>query len=149
MRNAALVYMIKLSELCSKNIINKKLIQERDENMILQYKGFNNNWVYEEARSITKANINVGVVIYSYKETTLNELNDAHYYKDMYKSVEKYIKKETHCSDEIIFHINCNFKELQNVSVITLNDVSKKVTYVFNSDAYLLNREGQIICKLA
>lgn len=135
--------------------------------MILQYKGFNNNWIYEEAETITYAVVWVGKetrdyrkggVRHSYKYSEeymrgrTKEVVDRAYADEMHKAVNRLIKEETHCSDDIVYYINSSkFSEMENVVVVTLQDKHKYITRVFNQDGgvYLLNSRGQTVQKLA
>ena len=137
--------------------------------MILQYKGFNNNWVYEEAEVITSAVVWVGKETRDYRkggvryekkyselykdgktpeQSDLNKV-DLDYVAEMHKAVDRLIREETHCGDEIVYHIDKPFDQMENVTVVTLNDKNKNVTRVFESGVYLLNSKGQTVQKLA
>ena len=130
--------------------------------MILRYKGFNNNWTYEEAEIITHAVVWVGKEIRDYRDSLKYSEDHMRGYKkeevdlalmrEMHEAVDRLIKEETHCCDDIVYHIGpTRFDELENVVVITLQDKNKYVTRVFNpdGDVYLLNSEGQTVQKLA
>lgn len=130
--------------------------------MVLQYKGFNNNWVYEEAETVTSAVVWVGKETRDYRkggiryEKKYENLHgreicevDLSYVKEMHDAVDRLIKEETHCGDEIVYHIDKPFDQMENVTVVTLNDKNKNVTRVFESGVYLLNGKGQTIQKLA
>lgn len=130
--------------------------------MVLQYKGFNNNWVYEEAETVTSAVVWVGKETRDYRkggiryEKKYENLHgreigevDLNYVKEMHDAVDRLIKEETHCGDEIVYHIDKPFDQMENVTVVTLNDKNKNVTRVFESGVYLLNGKGQTIQKLA
>ena len=130
--------------------------------MILKYKGFNNNWTYEEAEIITHAVVWVGKETRDYHDFLkyseehmrgyTKEEVDLVLMREMHEAVDRLIKEETHCCDDIVYHIGpTRFDELENVVVITLQDKNKYVTRVFNpdGDVYLLNSEGQTVQKLA
>ena len=135
--------------------------------MILQYKGFNNNWIYEEAETITHAVVWVGKETRDYREGGVRhslkysgeymrgrskEEVDLAYVNEMHKAIDKLIKEETHCCDDIAYHIgSLRFDEMENVVVITLQDKHKYVTRVFaqGGGVYLLNSRGQTVQKLA
>lgn len=123
--------------------------------MILQYKGFNNNWVYEEADTITSAVVWVGKVTHDYRKDGVKyeqkqKLNQDNltYMNELSKAIDKLIIEETHCNEEIVYHINKPFEEMENVVVITLNDRNKGVTRVFEEGVYLLNDKGQTVQRL-
>ena len=63
--------------------------------------------------------------------------------------VDRLIREETHCGDEIVYHIDKPFDQMDNVIVVTLNDKNKNITYVFESGVFLLNSKGQTVQKLA
>lgn len=124
--------------------------------MILQYKGFNNNWVYEEAEIITSAVVWVGKETHDYRKGGVryekkkdSDQDDLAYVKEMHDAVDKLIKEETHCSDEISYHIDKPFDQMENVTVVTLTDKNKYITRVFECGVYLLNSKGQTVQKLA
>lgn len=117
--------------------------------MILQYKGFKNNWCYEEADQIIFANVYVGDVI---EEVLKKEYGDGlEQARAMQNAVDEFLKKETGCySDEIIYHTEGIFKDIKNVCVVMLNDKNKHTTRVFyKNTAYLLNNRGQTIQRLS
>lgn len=124
--------------------------------MILQYKGFNNNWVYEEAETITFAVVWVGQETRDYRKGGIRyeqkqKLNqdDLAYAKELHEAVDKLIKKETLCNDDIVYHIDKPFDQMENVTVVSLNDKNKHITRVFESGVYLLNGKGQTVQRLA
>jgi hypothetical protein len=117
--------------------------------MILQYKGFKENWCYEEAEQISYANVYVGDVIEQVLEKEYsNGLEQA---KAMQNAVDEILKKETGCySDEIIYHTEGIFKDMKHVCVVMLDDKNKHITRVFyKNTAYLLNNRGQTIQRLS
>ncbi len=68
----------------------------------------------------------------------------------MHEAVDRLIKEETHCGDDIVYHIApTRFDNMENVVVATLQDKNKHVTRVFNPDGgvYLLNSRGQTVQK--
>lgn len=139
--------------------------------MILQYKGFNNNWCYEEANTIVWSNVWVGKETRDYrnggcrsilfekdmqKHRGTTEHNEIYapkklaYVNEMHKAVDKLIQKETNCADEIIYLIgDKKFDELENVCVVTLKDKMKYITYVFTEGVYILNNSGGTVQKIA
>ena len=125
--------------------------------MVLQYKGFNNNWVYEEAETVwvgkETRDYRKGGIRYEKKYENLHGREvgeiDLSYVKEMHEAVDRLIREETHCGDEIVYHIDKPFDQMENVTVVTLNDRNKNVTRVFESGVYLLNGKGQTIQKLA
>lgn len=134
--------------------------------MILQYKGFNNNWCYEEAETIVFANVWVGKETRDYRKDGVRyklhteELQKCgseeereslrlKYVQEMHNAVDKLIKEETNCYDNIVYHIDGRFDDMENVSVVTLMDKNKTITYVFENGVYLLNNRGQTVQRIA
>ena len=116
--------------------------------MILQYRGYKNNWCYEEAERISHADVYVGDVIKEYSSKIYND--DLEKVKAIHDAVDEHLKKETGCCDtEIIYHVE-KFSDMKNVSVVMLDDKNKHITRVFyKNTAYLLNNRGQTIQKLS
>ena len=118
--------------------------------MILQYKGFKENWCYEEADQISHANVYVGDVI---KEYSKKEYKDGlEKMSAIHNAVDEHLKKETGCyEEEIIYHIGDNtFTDMKNVCVVMLDDKNKHIARVFyKNTAYLLNNRGQTIQRLS
>lgn len=134
--------------------------------MILNYKGYNNVWCYEEADVICHANVYVGDITKKYrengekwlemqdkiKETTKVEGFDTEgvglsYSTEMMEMVTNRIINETHCHDEIVFHISTSFEEMENLCIVVLQG---KRTYAFSFDfgVYLLNNHGETVQRL-
>ena len=117
--------------------------------MILQYKGFNNNWCYEEADVITQAIVYAGEVTQNYRNKKREYKDEILYADDVYKSVSNLIIRETCCDeDTIAYHTDRRLDELENVLVVTLRDKNKNVTRVFEHGVYLLNGKGQTVQRL-
>ena len=124
--------------------------------MILQYKGYNNNWCYEEANTIIWANICVGRITQDYKEKKINlnqnvdSTQEMHNVQEMHKAVNELIQSETNCDSDIIYLIgNKSFSDLDNICVVTLKDKMKYITYVFIEGVYILNNSGGTVQKIA
>ena len=116
--------------------------------MILQYKGFKENWCFEEADQISFANVYVGDVI---KEVSNKEYgDDLERARAIHSAVDEHLKKETGCYDEeIIYHVG-TFTDMKNVCVVMLDDKNKHIARVFyKNTAYLLNNRGQTIQRLS
>lgn len=130
--------------------------------MILQFKGINNNWSYEEADIITYAYINVGEITKNYrgnKRPNFRTQEDEYDWnlnrsKEMHDAVDDYICRQTNAAN-IIYNIGeLPFSEMNNVLVVMLDDKNKHITRVFNTtnadtSVYLLNGKGQTVQKLA
>ena len=118
--------------------------------MVLQYKGFNNNWCYEEADTVTRAVVYVGEVAESYRKRRSEYKDEIRYADEVYNAVNSLIIKETACDeDTIAYHIDKQFDQLGNVVVVILRDRNKNVTRVFENGVYLLNNNGQTVQRLA
>ena len=128
--------------------------------MILQYKGYNNNWTYIYADEITFANVYIGKesndyvkdgLRYNYylEENNKDPYKDSHYIQEGYNAIDKIIKNETHCDDNIIWVIDEKDRfKLQNVCVVMISSKNIIRTYVFDSGAYMLNDSGKTIMRL-
>lgn len=111
--------------------------------MILQYRGFNNNWIFEESKSIgyTKINLNDFLGIPENRKTE----DGIEGIKNTIEKIEKIIISETGTEAHIVYYVgNTNFIDLELISVVMLIGV----TYVINSEAYLLNDLGKTIVKI-
>jgi thymidine phosphorylase len=115
--------------------------------MILQYKGYNENWVFTEADEIAWANVYVGDVIKEALCRTHKGPTEA--VADIHNVVVGKIAAETHSGEDgIVFHIGeKQIKELTNVcAVLLFGGRSRGETYVFDSQtAYILNNNGKTI----
>lgn len=135
--------------------------------MILQYKGFNNNWTYEEAETITYAVVwagketrdyREGGVRYAHKYSNENmrgrskEEVDLAYTKELHNAVDKIIKNETGFDGDIVYHLGeARFDDLENAVVVMLKDKNKNIARVFNqgNGVYMLNSKGQTVQRLS
>ncbi len=111
--------------------------------MILQFRGYRNNWVYEYAESIavstleiTKADIHA--------EDSEEELKII---KDISSKIEQEIRDETGCGKDIVHITDKPLYELGYVKVAVLADENKHIAYVFdtNREVYLLNDNGKTV----
>ena len=130
--------------------------------MILQFKGINNTWSYEEADIITYTYLNVDEIIKKYRgntrpnfKTEEDEYNwNLNRSKEMHDETDDYICRQTNAAN-IIYNIGeLPFSEMTNILVVMLDDKNKHITRVFdttNADTsvYLLNGKGQTVQKLA
>lgn len=134
--------------------------------MILQYKGFKNNWCYEEANIISWANVDVSFITEQYREKGTKYVEyrttdkgtlgrdkyflDLEYVKKLQDEVDTLIKHETNCADDIIYLIgDVRFQDMDKATVVTLKDKNKYVTYVFIDGVYILNNSGSTVQKIA
>lgn len=111
--------------------------------MILQFRGYKNNWVYEYAESIaistveiTKADIHT--------EDNEEELSII---KDISSKIEQEIKDATSCGKDIVYITDKLPHELGYVKVAVLANENKHIAYVFdtNREVYLLNDNGKTV----
>ena len=133
--------------------------------MILQFKGINNTWSYEEADIITYTYLNVDEITKKYrnnldvsKSELISEVGKREYdlsrVRNMQLEVDDYICRQTNAAN-IIYNIGeLPFSEMTNILVVMLDDKNKHITRVFdttNADTsvYLLNGKGQTVQKLA
>lgn len=136
--------------------------------MILQYKGFNDNWCYEQSNTIVYSKVYVGEITKSFQdggqfsynlkdiEKSPIEIGESaegialNRVKMMHESVDKFIKEKTNCADEIVYLIgDKRFDEMENICVVTLKDKNKYVTYVFDNGVYILNDSGGTVQRIA
>lgn len=130
--------------------------------MILQYKGFNNNWAFEEAEEITYAYLNVDEVTKKYRgdnrpnfEIEKEEQDWAlNRVREMQLAVDDYICRKTNAAN-IIYNIgDLPFSEMTTIAVVMLDDKNKHITRVFDksdsstASVYLLNGKGQTVYKI-
>ena len=128
--------------------------------MILQYKGFNNNSTYIYADEITFARVYIGKEpkdyakdgirynLYSENNGT-DPYQDPSYVQEYHNAINKIIRNETHCDDEIIWVTDKNMLKLDNVTVVMISSKNIVRTYVFDKGAYMLNDYGKTITRLA
>lgn len=129
--------------------------------MILQYKGFNNNWTYIYADEITFARVYIGKESNDYvknglryncylEENGSDPYKDLHYIQEGYNAIDTIIKKETHCDDDIIWITDEKDRfKLQNVCVVMISSKNIVRTYAFDNGAYMLNDSGKTVMRLA
>jgi L-fucose mutarotase/ribose pyranase (RbsD/FucU family) len=123
--------------------------------MILQYKGHNNNWCYEEANTIVWAIVGLHEITDKYKEPigdTSKIAESLDLIRETHKEIETYIEKETKCSNDIIYLIGDSLLvDLKNICVVTLKDKNKYVTYVFKqgNGVYILNNSGGTVQRIS
>ena len=129
--------------------------------MILQYKGFNNNWTYIYADEITFARVYIGKESNDYvkgglrykfylEENNSDPYQDLHYIQEGYNAIDEIIKKETHCDDDIIWVTGEKDRfKLQNICVVMISSKNIVRTYAFDNGAYMLNDSGKTVMRLA
>lgn len=112
--------------------------------MILQYKGFKNNWVYEEAESIAISTVEI-----TKTRIDIGEKDSLHQMESVRKTIEKEISDATQCSD-FVYIIDKPIFELGYVKVAILAEQNKHLAYVFdvNKEAYLLNNNGGTVRRI-
>lgn len=114
--------------------------------MILQYRGFNNNWTYEEANQITVSTAEISVI--ELKEKNVHE--ELKTIKNISEKIEKEIISQTHVGTDIVYLTSKPIYQCGNVNVVILSDKNKEMTYVFDmeQEVYLLNNSGKTIRKI-
>lgn len=113
--------------------------------MILQFKGFKNNWSYADADLITAT----VVKITKEKICGNDSVEELRLIQEISQKIDCEIRKETNGAnltyifDKPIYECGC-------AKVVMLSDKNKDVTYVFDMDkeVYLLNDSGKTIRKL-
>lgn len=116
--------------------------------MILQYRGYKNNWCYEEAERVSSAFVNVDKII---KEAKAQATGDPlEQYKFVCDAVFDHIDEELGSFDsEKIFHCDKMLYDLTSVCAVMLEDKNKNITRIFSdTDVYLLNSKGQTVQKI-
>lgn len=113
--------------------------------MILQYKGFKNNWTYEEADSITVSTMRI-TEAEIHEEDSEKELEVI---REISKQIHKEIQDETHCNN-ITWITEKPVYSLGFVKVAILRDKNKEVTYVFDAfkEVYLLSNSGKTVKRI-
>lgn len=114
--------------------------------MILQFKNSNGNFAYEEAETITIANVEITVA----KEIHANDSEEhARITRDILQKCEDEIIAQTNCS-EIDYEISKPIYRCGIVKVAILKDKNKHRSYVFDlaREVYLLNDSGKTIKKI-
>ena len=117
--------------------------------MILQYKGYKHNWVYEEADRIVSTRLNLNDVLGDLtkrkKNMNLEEI------KDENKIIEEYIRNETgDLNGEIDYLLGDNMtnSDLEVITVVMLKDNIYVFDGLSTKEVYLLNNSGKTIAKL-
>lgn len=123
--------------------------------MILQYKGYNNVWCYEEARHINWANVELVTVSEKFEK----RFNEAHtpedelqLISDHHKAIYNKICDDTHCDFESINDMTIgSLRDLNNVCIVNLGDRDVNTTYIFEQGrgVYILNSRGQTVQRIA
>ena len=110
--------------------------------MILQYRGFKNNLVYEEVEQVIRSIVNI-------PKFDEKELSDSDSFARAYRKIDETIRKETNAA-HISDRTGKPLSSLGAVKVITAVKKDKEETYLFSMDneIYLLNNEGKTIRRL-
>lgn len=111
--------------------------------MILQFRGYKNNWVYEYAESIAVSTVEISKAEI-HAEDGEEELIII---KDVSSKIEQQIKDGTGCGKDIVYITDKPLYELGYVKVAVLADENKHIAYVFdtNREVYLLNDNGKTV----
>lgn len=113
--------------------------------MILQYKGFKDNWTYEEAETITIATVEVTRA----KIETNDSDEELNLIKNISEKIDQEIRDATNCLN-ISYITPKPIYEIGYVKVAMLSDKNKDCAYVFdtNIEVYLLNNSGKTVRKV-
>lgn len=111
--------------------------------MILQFRGYKNNWVYEYAESVAISTVEVTRADI-HAEDSEEELRII---KNISSKIEQEIKDETGCGKDIVYITDKALYELGHVKVAVLADEDKHIAYVFDigREVYLLNDNGKTV----
>lgn len=110
--------------------------------MILQYRGFNKNLVYEEVDSVVTANVSIPTF-------TEKELGDSDKWNEAYRSIDEKIRKETNAAN-ISDRTTKALHEAGEVKVVIRCRDGKDEAYLFDAEreVYLLNDKGKTVARL-
>lgn len=110
--------------------------------MILQYRGFNKNLVYEEVDGVVTANVSIPT--FSEKE-----LGDSDKWNEAYRSIDEKIRKETNAAN-ISGRTTKPLHEAGEVKVVISRRDGKDEAYLFDvgREVYLLNDKGKTMVRL-
>lgn len=113
--------------------------------MILQYRGFNENWTYEEADSITTATVAI-TKAEIHEDDSDKELEKIRYFAEQ---IHKEIQEATKCNN-MVFITDKPLYSLGYVKLAILREKNKEVTYVFDAfkEVYLLSNSGKTVKRL-
>ena len=118
--------------------------------MVLQYRGWKNNWNYEEAEQISSGYVDLRNII---KETASKDYGDSlEKYQAVQDAIFDYIDEEIGSFEaKKILHTEEHLMDLNIVVVVVLEDSNKRIARIFSADTdiYLLNSRGQTVQKLS
>ena len=124
--------------------------------MILEYKGFNNVWCFEEARHIAWANVEIVTVRQQFEERLKAEKTteeEAALRCDFRMAVSQKIATELNRDIDTINYMigNIELEILDNICAVVLCDRDINATYVFEQGrgVYILNSKGQTVQRIA
>lgn len=130
--------------------------------MILQYKGFNRNWCYTEAETVTYVTIDVSDTIRKVKNQLVNQnVNDSTDADNLSRlrvireAVEKQIADETSWGGSLIYMTEGSIEDADSLCIVMLergDSASTNVVYVFSAGkrktVYLLNSDGKTVNRI-
>lgn len=113
--------------------------------MILQYKGYNDSWVYEDAEKIAVSTVEITIAQITAEDAEEQLLE----IRKISEQIEEEIIAETHCAN-ITYLTDIPLWRCGCVNVVTLSDRGKERTYVFDMDkeVYLLSNDGKTVRKV-
>ena len=123
-------------------IYKNKKDRKVERKMILQYRGFKNNLVYEEVEQVIQSIVNI-------PKFDEKESSDSDSFARAYRKIDETIRKETNAV-KISDRTGKPLSSLGIVKVITAVKNDKEETYLFDMDnqVYLLNENGKTISRL-
>lgn len=113
--------------------------------MILQYKGYNDSWVYEDAEKIVVSTVEISIAHIT-EENAEKQLEEI---RKISEQIEGEIIADTSCTN-ITYLTEPPLWRCGCVSVVMLSDKGKERTYVFDMDkeVYLLSNDGKTVRKV-
>lgn len=113
--------------------------------MILQYKGYNASWVYEDAEKIALSTVEISIADIKEQDTEKQLLE----IRKISELIEEEIITATSCTN-IVYLTDVPLWRCGCVYVVVLSDRGKERTYVFDMDkeVYLLSNDGKTVRKV-
>lgn len=113
--------------------------------MILQYKGYNDSWVYEDAEKIAVSTVEISIACIT-EEDTEKQLEEI---RKISEQIEGEIIAATSCTN-IAYLTDVPLWRCGCANAVMLSGKGKERTYVFDMDkeVYLLNNDGKTVGKV-
>ena len=115
--------------------------------MILKYRGFNNNWVYVEAKEFVVAKLLMPKTDEDQKRSS-DPNETLSFIKAKHDETVNHIYKETSCPpDTIDFRVKGNIADITYFVVVM--PYGFEIAYVLNTEAYLMTDSGKTVERIA